>query len=67
MEIISRKNYNQLSSEDKQKQNYLVIVGRTKKFFSFGKQAQKKHDTENPERPDSTAVLPEVGEAPPGN
>jgi len=53
MEIISRKNYNSLSSEDKQKMNYLVVVGRTKKFFSFGKQAQKnqnrdKHGVKQP-------------------
>jgi len=53
MEIISRKNYNSLSSEDKQKTNYLVIVGKNKKFFSFGKQAQKnqnrdKHGVKQP-------------------
>ena len=53
MEIISRKNYNSLSSEDKQKMNYLVIVGKNKKFFSFGKQAQKnqnrdKHGVKQP-------------------
>jgi len=53
MSVISRKNYNQLSSEDRQKTNYLVIVGKTKKFFSFGKQAQKnqnrdKHGVKQP-------------------
>jgi len=53
MEILSIKNYNNMSSEDRQKSNFLVIVGKNKKFFSFGKQAQKnqnrdKHGVKQP-------------------
>jgi len=53
MEILSLKNYNNMSSEDRQKSNFLVIVGKNKKFFSFGKQAQKnqnrdKHGVKQP-------------------
>jgi len=41
MMIMNRKNYNKLSTDEKEKHNFLVIVGKNKKFFSFGKQVQK--------------------------
>ena len=41
MLIISKKNYNKLSGSDKEENNFLVVTGKIKKFFSFGKQAQK--------------------------
>lgn len=53
MNILSIKEYNTMSSEDRQQKNFLVIVGKNKKFFSFGKQAQKnqnrdKHGVKQP-------------------
>jgi len=53
MDVLSIKQYNTMSSEDRQQKNFLVIVGKNKKFFSFGKQAQKnqnrdKHGVKQP-------------------
>jgi len=41
MLIISKKNYKKLSGTEKEENNFLVVTGIIKKFFSFGKQAQK--------------------------
>jgi len=45
MKIIDIKNYNAMGN-DKEQNNFLVIVGKNKKFFSFGKQAQKNQNTD---------------------
>lgn len=42
LEIISLKDYNKLSDEDLESKNYLVVVSRNKKFFSFGEYKTKK-------------------------
>lgn len=36
MEIINKKDYNELTTEKKNTTNYLVITGKNKKAFSFG-------------------------------
>ncbi len=41
MMIMNRKDYNKLTTDEKEKHNFLVVVGKNKKFFSFGKQVQK--------------------------
>lgn len=46
MLMISRKSYNSLNGDTKEHNNYLVIVGRNRKFFSFGKQAQKNKNVD---------------------
>jgi len=46
MKIITIKNYNNMGKDDKEQSNYLVITGKNKKFFSFGKQSQKNQNTD---------------------
>ena len=47
MKIISLKNYNNMNTgTDRESSNFLVIVGKNKKFFSFGRQAQKNQNTD---------------------
>ena len=58
MVIISIKNYNNMDSKDREKSNFLVIVGKNKKFFSFGKQAQKNQNTDKNGVKQSVYVLP---------
>ena len=42
LDIISYDNYNKLSNEDKENNNYLVIKSRNTKWFSFGDYKTKK-------------------------
>ena len=42
MKIIKNNDYRKLSDKDKENNNYLVIVSRNKKFFSFGDYKTKK-------------------------
>ncbi len=42
MKIIKNKDYEKLSDKEKENNNYLVIVSRNKKFFSFGDYKTKK-------------------------
>lgn len=57
MKIISIKNYNSMGS-DKEQHNFLVITGKNKKFFSFGKQAQKNQNTDRNGVRQATFILP---------
>jgi hypothetical protein len=43
MKFISNEEFDNLSEEDKQNNNYLVIKNRQKKFFSFGDYKNKKY------------------------
>jgi len=47
MKIIKSPEYNKLSDDDKKDNNYLVIVSRNKKFFSFGTNAVKSSTVED--------------------
>ena len=42
MKIISNTKFNKLTNEEKDKGNYLVVVSRNNKFFSFGDYKTKK-------------------------
>ena len=42
MQIISLTDYNKLDDSDLQDNNYLVVVSRNKKFFSFGEYKTSK-------------------------
>tara|TARA_R110001606_G_scaffold341839_1_gene490194 strand:+ start:448 stop:1524 length:1077 start_codon:yes stop_codon:yes gene_type:complete len=57
MLVISKKNYKKLSGSDKEENNFLVITGKIKKFFSFGKQAQKNKNRDRNGILQSTFIL----------
>lgn len=42
MKVISNREYNKLSEKEKEDNNYLVVVSRNNKFFSFGDYKTKK-------------------------
>lgn len=41
MKVIDKKNYNKLDASEKEEHNFLVLTGKIKKQFSFGKKVQK--------------------------
>ncbi len=45
--VISYREFNKLSDDEKDNNIYLVVVSRNKKFFSFGKKAVKSETKEN--------------------
>lgn len=47
MKVLSNKEYNALSEQAKKDNNYLVVVSRNKKFFSFGTNAVKSSTVED--------------------
>lgn len=46
MIVITRNQYNKMDSWRREESNYLVITGKNKKFFSFGRVAQKNQNTD---------------------
>lgn len=58
MMIMNRKDYNKLTTDEQEKHNILVVVGKNKKYFMFGKQVQKNKNLDRNGFYQSTYKLP---------